>query len=87
MRRRVRLLGWFVGAVGLLATAAGPAEPGFERAAIAAIEWYQHRLSPHVPLIRCRYEESCSRYSKRCIQEHGFFRGTYMALCRLASCR
>jgi putative component of membrane protein insertase Oxa1/YidC/SpoIIIJ protein YidD len=87
MRRRVRLLCSFVGALGLAAAAAGPAEPGLQRAAIAAIERYQHCLSPHLPLIRCRYEESCSHYSKRCIQEHGFFRGTYMGLCRLASCR
>jgi putative component of membrane protein insertase Oxa1/YidC/SpoIIIJ protein YidD len=86
MRRRFGRLGWLLGAISFAAAAAGPAEPGLDRAAIAAIEWYQHRLSPHVPLIRCRYEESCSHYSKRCIEEHGFFRGTYLGLCRLASC-
>jgi len=55
--------------------------------AISGIEWYQRHLSGRIPCVQCRYEETCSAFCKRSIEEHGFWRGTYLGACRLANCR
>ncbi len=50
------------------------------------IRAYQWTLSPLLPR-SCRYEPSCSRYAYEAIDRFGPFRGGWMALRRLASCR
>ncbi len=50
------------------------------------IRAYQWTLSPILPR-SCRYEPSCSRYAYEAIDRFGPFRGGWMALRRLASCR
>jgi len=50
---------------------------------------YQTVFSPAFTLlfdIRCRYEESCSRYMERMISEQGFRKGSMLGLKRLLSC-
>lgn len=50
------------------------------------IRAYQWTLSPILPQT-CRYEPSCSRYAHQAIDRFGPFRGGWMALRRLSSCR
>jgi len=50
------------------------------------IRAYQWTLSPILPR-SCRYEPSCSRYAYEAIDRFGPFRGGWMALRRLGSCR
>jgi putative component of membrane protein insertase Oxa1/YidC/SpoIIIJ protein YidD len=63
-----------------------PSEECWKRTAIHAIEHYQRHLSGRLPGIHCRYEESCSNYCKRCIEQHGPVYGAYLGCCRLATC-
>jgi putative component of membrane protein insertase Oxa1/YidC/SpoIIIJ protein YidD len=63
-----------------------PSEEWWKSTAIRAIEQYQRNLSGRLPGICCRYEESCSNYCKRCIEQHGPVYGAYLGCCRLASC-
>ena len=51
--------------------------------------FYRVLISPFLMLgfdIRCRYEESCSRYMERKIQEEGLKRGFVLGLKRFLSC-
>jgi uncharacterized protein len=50
------------------------------------IKAYQWTLSPMLPR-SCRYEPSCSRYAYEAVDRFGAFRGGWMALKRLGSCR
>jgi len=50
------------------------------------IRAYQWTFSPILPR-SCRYEPSCSRYAYEAIDRFGPFRGGWMAVRRLASCR
>jgi putative membrane protein insertion efficiency factor len=52
---------------------------------ITLIRFYQATLSP-VNRGCCRYEPSCSHYAAEAIQRHGPWRGTWLALRRVASC-
>jgi putative component of membrane protein insertase Oxa1/YidC/SpoIIIJ protein YidD len=36
---------------------------------------------------QCRYEETCSSYARRVLVEKGAFKGIYLVLMRLWSCR
>jgi hypothetical protein len=50
---------------------------------------YQVVISPAFEAgfgIRCRYEESCSRYAERVLREKGWRTGAGLALRRLLSC-
>lgn len=52
---------------------------------ILPIKLYQWILSPLLGS-NCRYSPTCSHYSVEAIQEWGIFRGTWMAVKRIASC-
>ena len=50
---------------------------------------YQVTLSPLIETafnVRCRYEETCSRYMERSLREKGIVRGFIQGLKRLLSC-
>lgn len=52
---------------------------------ILPIKLYQWILSPLLGS-NCRYTPTCSHYSVEAIQEWGVFKGTWMAVKRIASC-
>jgi putative membrane protein insertion efficiency factor len=52
---------------------------------IALIRGYQLTLSPFVGGA-CRFAPSCSAYAREAIERHGAWRGSWLALRRLAKC-
>lgn len=62
------------------------------KTSIAVINFYQMTLSPILKIMLgtnkfCRFDESCSDFTKRSIQERGFIKGTGLGLIRLAKCQ
>lgn len=50
---------------------------------------YRLILSPLVQAafdVRCRYDETCSRYAEKAIRERGVLRGALLAMRRIISC-
>ncbi len=56
-----------------------------KRVALAAIRFYQRRLSPGAPPA-CRFQPTCSHYAHDAIEEYGVARGGAMAVWRLLRC-
>lgn len=52
---------------------------------IALIRVYQRLISPLLGP-RCRFQPTCSAYAVEALQVHGFFRGSWLALKRIARC-
>ena len=50
------------------------------------IRAYQLLLSPIVG-VNCRFTPSCSHYAHEAIEKHGAYKGTLLALRRLARCQ
>lgn len=50
-----------------------------------AIRWYQRWLGPLKPPC-CRYEPSCSEYTRVAIDTHGSARGFWLGLRRIGRC-
>ena len=46
---------------------------------------YQYIISPLIPA-RCRYNPTCSTYSKECIIKYGPFKGSLLTLKRILKC-
>ena len=55
------------------------------RAAVLGIRVYQVVLSPVLPPA-CRFAPTCSEYARQAFAEHGFARGTWLAVRRLLRC-
>ena len=55
------------------------------RLLIGLIKLYQKYLSPLLGN-NCRYTPTCSEYMIEAIRIHGFLKGTWMGLCRIARC-
>lgn len=55
------------------------------RASVALIRWYRRFVSPLLGA-HCRYYPSCSQYAMEAVRLHGFVRGWWLALRRLARC-
>ena len=55
------------------------------RAAMAAIRFYQRRVSPLLGA-RCIYIPTCSEYALRAIDRYGAARGTLLAVRRILRC-
>lgn len=55
------------------------------RAALAAIRFYQRRISPLLGA-RCIYVPTCSEYAFQAISRHGLLRGGSLALRRILRC-
>ena len=63
-----------------------------KKIAISLISAYQRNLSPFLKTLLgvgafCRFEETCSMYAKRQINEKGLIRGTWLGLVRLSKCQ
>ncbi len=65
-----------------------------KRLLIKFIEFYQMYLSFDKGVLAilapggaCRYETSCSEYTKQSIQEWGILKGVYLGIKRIGSCR
>lgn len=61
------------------------------RLAIVLVRIYQWGLSPIVhtlcgPACGCRFEPSCSEYTRVALQRHGFFRGGLLGARRILRC-
>lgn len=55
------------------------------RIAMVLIRIYQRTFSVVLPST-CRFEPSCSQYGYEAFKVHGFFRGAYLTVRRIASC-
>ncbi|XMO88449.1 membrane protein insertion efficiency factor YidD [Algibacter sp. AS12] len=49
------------------------------------IKVYQTFISPLTPAT-CRYNPTCSHYTKEALQKHGLFKGGWLAIKRIFSC-
>lgn len=58
---------------------------GLARAAIQVIDLYRNMISPYRPPA-CRFTPTCSQYAVDALRGHGFVRGSWLALTRLAKC-
>lgn len=72
-------------AVGPGPMATAPVPSRAMRAALAAIDYYQRRVSPRLPVL-CRYEPSCSEYMRLAILKYGLGRGVWRGTLRLLTC-
>lgn len=52
---------------------------------LAFIRAYQYLLRPMLGS-NCRFYPSCSDYAREAIERHGAFRGTWLAIKRVARC-
>ncbi|MBU0596349.1 membrane protein insertion efficiency factor YidD [Candidatus Bipolaricaulota bacterium] len=55
------------------------------RLVIAPIRLYQLVISPLLPQ-RCRFAPTCSQYAIEALRRHGLFKGSWLALKRIAKC-
>ena len=53
--------------------------------AIAMLRFYKRWISPMLPSA-CRFHPTCSEYAMDAIEAHGVWRGSWMAVRRLARC-
>jgi putative membrane protein insertion efficiency factor len=53
---------------------------------MAAIRVYQSTIGPALPRA-CRFEPTCSHYAYAALERYGVFKGTWLALRRLARCQ
>ena len=49
------------------------------------IKIYQTFISPFTPAT-CRYQPTCSSYSKEALQKHGLIKGSWLSVRRIFSC-
>ena len=49
------------------------------------IKVYQTFISPITPAT-CRFQPTCSHYSKEALKKHGVFKGGWLAIKRILSC-
>lgn len=52
---------------------------------IGFVKLYQAMLSPLLPMA-CRYQPTCSEYAIQAIQQHGIWKGFYLAIKRISRC-
>ncbi|WP_115868932.1 membrane protein insertion efficiency factor YidD [Marinoscillum furvescens] len=52
---------------------------------ILPVLFYQYSISPLFPST-CRFTPTCSHYAKDAIMKHGVFKGTWLAIRRIAKC-
>ncbi|MCA6472617.1 MAG: membrane protein insertion efficiency factor YidD [Chitinophagaceae bacterium] len=53
---------------------------------IASVKVYQYGISPLMGP-KCRYTPTCSQYTVTALQRHGLFKGGWLAIKRISSCR
>ena len=64
----------------------GIIEKKMRRLLIVLIRFYQLAVSPYLAP-SCRFTPTCSTYAVEAIRDHGIFRGSWLALCRIGRCR
>ncbi|MCK0125497.1 membrane protein insertion efficiency factor YidD [Gelidibacter sp. F2691] len=52
---------------------------------LLVIKVYQNFISPFTPA-SCRYQPTCSQYTKVALERHGLFKGGWLATKRIFSC-
>ncbi|MBS1578071.1 MAG: membrane protein insertion efficiency factor YidD [Bacteroidetes bacterium] len=52
---------------------------------ILIIKFYQYVISPALGP-KCRYTPTCSQYAVEALKKYGLFKGSWLALKRIASC-
>ena len=52
---------------------------------IIIINFYKEQISPFLGM-RCKYEPTCSEYTKQAIEKYGAFKGTYIGIKRILRC-
>jgi len=57
----------------------------FRKLFILPILFYQYLISPLFPG-SCRYNPTCSEYSKKAIMKYGFFYGSFLGIKRILRC-
>jgi putative membrane protein insertion efficiency factor len=55
-----------------------------KRLVVLSIRTYQKTRLFRAP--SCRFYPTCSQYMAGCVEEHGFFKGSFLTLIRLAKC-
>jgi hypothetical protein len=53
--------------------------------ALKLVEAYQKYLRPYLPA-SCRFEPSCSEYTKQAILKYGLLKGVFKGLARISRC-
>ncbi|MCE2972662.1 MAG: membrane protein insertion efficiency factor YidD [Sediminibacterium sp.] len=53
---------------------------------IALVKVYQYGISPLMGP-KCRYTPTCSQYTVTALKRHGLFKGGWLAIKRISSCR
>lgn len=57
----------------------------FVRPLLAVIKFYQRAISPFFPST-CRYQPTCSHYTKQALIIHGLGKGLWLSIKRIGSC-
>jgi len=58
------------------------------RAYVELVDFYQARISPGLgSYVRCRYQPTCSEYSRQAVERHGLARGLLLSIQRVLSCK
>lgn len=52
---------------------------------IKIIEFYKEQISPFLG-IHCKYEPTCSEYTKQAIEKYGTLRGIWIGIKRILKC-
>jgi putative membrane protein insertion efficiency factor len=79
-------------AVFVLAVAADSLRPADQHcsahAYVGLVGIYQAQVSPRMrSYVRCRYEPTCSEYSRQAVARHGLLTGFRMSIARTLSCQ
>ncbi|MDX1387913.1 MAG: membrane protein insertion efficiency factor YidD [Acidobacteriota bacterium] len=54
-------------------------------ALVAVLRFYKRFISPMLPPA-CRFQPTCSEYAMEAVQYYGVFKGSFLAMRRLARC-
>lgn len=57
-----------------------------KRGLIGLITVYQNTIGPALPQA-CRYQPTCSHYAQAAIARYGLFKGSWLAIKRIARCQ
>ena len=94
LRQRLKRPGTYLAVYFLLVLAAAgdslrPADRQISaRMYVGLVEFYQSDISPRLSdYIRCRYEPTCSEYSRQAVERFGILEGLGLSWRRLRSCQ
>jgi putative component of membrane protein insertase Oxa1/YidC/SpoIIIJ protein YidD len=94
LRQRLKHPATYLAALGVLAmavafdTGRAPERQLTARVYLAAVERYQHSVSPQASkFVACRYAPTCSHYSAEVVRRFGLRRGLWLSAARLWRCR